>query len=264
MSGSGDRRAPRAKSYLDMDIDDVRIVCPSYRRAGQVKTVRIFGSRLILAVAESEADEYRRHYPDNPIWEVPDRVNGNMARVRNWIRDNCDSRWLVMVDDDIRGFGYRENERPHLMEPEAVLHFIVNGFVMAEELGTILWGVNLEEAKQHYREYTPISFLAPILGPFTCHILGDKRVRYDERLGLNEDYDFWLQVVRLYHKTLRFNKYHYLADHLTTPGGCAAWRTMDEERRQAEIMVRKWGPRVVRYDFTRSVNPIVNVPIKGI
>ena len=148
-----------------------------------------------------------------------------------------------------------------------IMDFLVNGFIMAEDLGTPLWGVNLQSDPKFYREYSPFSFLSPVLAPFCCHIIDDtvrRRIRYDERLGLNEDYDFFLQVIRIYHKVLRFNKYYYKADHLTVQGGCGAHRTLGEELRQAEIMIKKWGPKVVTYDFNKSTNPRIRVPFKGI
>ena len=35
------------------------------------------------------------------------------------------------------------------------------------------------------------------------------------------------------------------------------------ERRQADIMVAKWGAGIVSYDFSKSINPRIRVPITG-
>jgi len=65
--------------------------------------------------------------------------------------------------------------------------------------------------------------------------------------------------MRKYHKVLRWNKFHYRAGHLKAAGGCGAYRSLKREKEQAEIMVKKWGKDVVRYDFERSTNPVLYV-----
>jgi len=68
-----------------------------------------------------------------------------------------------------------------------------------------------------------------------------------------------------YHRVLRFNKWHYAVDHLTTrPGGCASYRTIEREKEHAALLVKKWGRDVVRINHDRSVNPRVYVPINGV
>jgi hypothetical protein len=92
----------------------------------------------------------------------------------------------------------------------------------------------------------------------------DCPLRFDERLNLKEDYDIFLQVIHKYHKALRFNKYHYIVDHLNKSGGVVSYRTMDREKAQLELMQEKWGKKVIRFDIKKSVNPKIYVPLKGI
>jgi hypothetical protein len=138
------------------------------------------------------------------------------------------------------------------------MDFLANGFEMANDIGAKLWGVNLQSDPMFYMEYNPININVPVLGTFCCHIKNE--LRYDERLGLNEDYDLFLQHCYKYRKVLRFDKWHYKARHLDMAGGCAAYRTIDEEKEQADIMIHKWGNSVVKYDFKKSTNPTLNVP----
>jgi hypothetical protein len=50
------------------------------------------------------------------------------------------------------------------------------------------------------------------------------------------------------------------------------WRGLTSEKKEEELMgkkkaetfMRKWGKRIVNFDFDRSVNPRVRIPIKGI
>lgn len=245
----------------------IKIVCPSYKRAGRVKAVKLF-NKLTLAVHECERDEYMEAYPDNPLIVIPDHKRGNMAKVRNHILNQSQDHDLLMIDDDVRAVVYNgdsEKANPNSSHVDKEIleldTFIVNAFTMMRELGTILWGINPRSDPRNYGEYSPLSFLSPVCGTFMG--IGKTSVRFDEGLGLNEDYDFALQVLQKYHKVLRFNKYSYLTNHLTQEGGCGAWRTMKAEHRQAEIMIKKWG-RVVSYDFEKTVNPSIRVPLKGI
>lgn len=242
---------------------DFKVISPSYKRAGKVDSVGVFKDKLILAVHECEVDEYRKVYPDNEIMVLPDNLRGNMAKVRNYIRDNG-GKYILMVDDDVKAIGYHENLEQYVMDYDRLMEFIENGFIMTEELGTVLWGLNVQTDPKFYREYSPFSFLKVVLGPFCGHIVKDDGLRYDERFPLKEDYDFALQVLHKYHKILRFNKYYYEVSHLDKEGGCGSYRILQKEKEQLKLFQKKWGSRVVKYDLNKSVNPVVRVPLKGI
>lgn len=242
----------------------MKIVSPTYRRAGKVKAVDVFGEDLVLAVHSFEVRKYSKAYPKNKILKVPDQLQGNMAVIRNFILDKVKDEYLLMVDDDVSIIGYNEGMKMLKMDQDQVRKLIITGFQMAEDLGTILWGINLQTDPKFYREFTPISFITPILGPFSGIINRDPDLRYDVRQLHNEDYDFFLQVLHKYHKVLRFNKYHYKAEHINMEGGVGSYRLLEDEISQGESMIKKWGDRIVTYDFKKSINPRVRVPIKGI
>lgn len=241
------------------------IVSPSYKRAGKVK-VREWMPDIVLAVHEFEVDEYREK-SGGDLLVLPDSARGNMARVRNAILDAAaPGEWVAMLDDDVSEVGFigkpegKDSAVPY--DLPRVHDLFEVGCVMADDLGTGLWGLNVQADPKFYREYTPFAFTSPVLGPFCVQRAGV--LRYDERLSLNEDYDLFLQALNRWRRVLRFNRLYYRADHLTLAGGCAAYRVMAEEKEQADLMVRKWGPQVVRYDFKRSTNPILHAPIKGV
>lgn len=194
---------------------------------------------------------------------IPNDKRGNMAKVRNHILDNSDCDICVMLDDDNDGIGYYERSKMIKIDSDELKNKIQEWYLQAIELKTVLFGVNLQSDPKFYREYSPISFLTPVLGPFSCIIKEGNTIRYDERLGLNEDYNYALQVLQKYHKILRWNKYHYIAGHLKDTGGCASYRTLQREKEQSRIMIEKWGS-IVKYNFSKSTNPILKVPYKGI
>ena len=101
-----------------------------------------------------------------------------------------------------------------------------------------------------------------ILGPFQAFV--DVDLRYDEAFWSKEDYDLWLRVVVKYRVTFRFNRYVYLVDHQELPGGMVSQRTRESEEEKLRLLVKRFGPEVVKYDLRRSLNPKVKVPIKGV
>ena len=242
------------------------IVSPSYKRSTDVK-VRHWFPDAVLAVHEFEVDEYEKNQ-GGKIMVLPDSTRGNMAKVRQFILDQAgDDEWVVMMDDDVEEFGDfgkaegKGNWMPY--DAERFVEFLEVGCNMAEELGTNLWGVNVSFDPRFFREYTPFAFSSPVLGTF-CVQKKTKGINYDMRLGLKEDYDLFLQHLHRSHKVLRFNRYYYKAGHLDVAGGCATYRNMAEEKKQAEIFTKKWGSKVIKWTPERSTNPRLYAPIPGV
>jgi len=243
------------------------IAIPSYKRANDCQTAKWI-SRGIIFCHKFEANEYRKNNK-NKIVVIPDELAGKgMAVIRNFILDNTKADQVIMLDDDIKQFGYYENLELHLMSEQEIYALFENMFRMTSEAGTKLFGLNLQSDKKFYREYSPLSLSSVILGP-CMGIIKDDEIRFDERLGLKEDYDYSIQVLRKFRKILRFNKYHYTSAHIKKKGGCAAYRTMKKEEEQAKLFQKKWGRSIVQIKRKTqggnlSINPVVHCPIRGI
>lgn len=240
----------------------IDIYVPTYKRSDNLKISGLLGDDAILCVHTSEMDKYRTNFKNNKILELPDDTQGNMSKVRNFIKDNAKNNEFVMMDDDVKSIIRLQDRKQVKLSRDQFYDFLKNGFNMSYELETILWGVNLNSDPLSYREFEPFLFTSPILGPMSCHIKDGNRLRYDESLSLNEDYDYFLQVIYRYRKALRFQGYGYqIGEFLTTKGGCSEERTFKKEKYQAEIMIKKWGNKVVSYDFEKNnFNPRVRVP----
>ena len=223
---------------------------------------------------------YRRENPMAEIVECPAGVQGNVSRVRNHIlRREFEAGMdaVVFMDDDLKHIGYFEsigrfgyNDRK--LRYEDFTDFIENYSQMALEIGAYLWGVNLNNDADAYDQYRPFNTTAPVLGPFSVHIKGGD-IWYDERLPLKEDYDICIQHLNKHRAILRLNKYHYECKQSVNAGGCAVYRSMDREKEQLDLLVKKWGSGIVHTDLRRKdgenqktldYNPIIKVPIKGV
>lgn len=243
------------------------IAIPSYRRANDCITAKYIKSAVIFC-HEFEAEDYREHN-ENEIVVMSDDLKGKgMAVIRNEILRLTKDDDVLMMDDDVKYVGFYDKQKLIRMSGDDVVEFAKSGFRMCKEFGTVLWGLNLQSDKKFYREYSPFSFSSVVLGPF-FGIVKNEKIKFDDSLGLKEDYDYALQVLNKFRKVLRFNKYHYSCAHMDKSGGCANYRTSKKEQEQALAFQKKWGSRIVKIDMktqggNMSINPVVNSLIKGI
>lgn len=257
---------------------NISICCPSYKRP-EVKTLKYLPNCKIY-IDETDKKEYVRQNPEANIIVCENGIQGNVARVRNYILDKefqGGADVVCIVDDDLQGifrfnvdektkFGYKREKIEYLEE------FIEKYSIICEEFGYKLWGVNCNSDALSYRHYSPFSLTSIILGPFCVHLKND--IRYDENLPLKEDYDLAIQHLNKYRGILRLNFAHYICEQSTNKGGCASIRNMKREKEQFELLQKKWGSEIVKQDKSNKgktkkqksfdYNPIIKVPIKGI
>lgn len=249
------------------------IYAPSYKRAKEVKTHKLF-PRVVYVVHEFEKKEYIDE--GLKVEVISNELRGNLSKVRNYIKEKLLPNGGVMVDDDIEDFkmwNFVDNEPlVKSMKEEQIEEFLEMAFIMTDEAGYKIFGVNIIGDKGGYREYTPLSFTNYISGSF-MGILPNP-IRFDESLPLKEDYDYCLQHFNKYRGALRFNYIHMIKKDHGNIGGCADIRTIGKEREQMELFKNKWGSKIVKMDTAQNngtkkktifdINPIINVPIKGV
>lgn len=257
---------------------NISICCPSYKRP-IVKTLSYIPDCKIYIDREDEQSYSELNLNANIII-CDDGIQGNVARVRNYILDKefqNGADVVCIVDDDLQGiyrfdvdkktnFGYVKTKI------EDIYNFVAKYSIICEDFGFKLWGVNCNSDSLSYRHYSPFSMSSIILGPFCCHLKNE--IRYDERLPLKEDYDIAIQHLNKYRGILRLNFAHYICEQSTNIGGCASMRNMFREKEQFELLQKKWGNDIVREDKSNKggtkkkkrfdYNPIIKVPIKGI
>jgi len=248
--------------------DEPLVAVASYNRAGRTTTQHVF-PRGVVVVPKSQKRAYEKgeDWPEGwSVVSIPDEKDGNLCRKRNAIIDLYPGRDLVIVDDDYKYVGQWQRGEDIRCNGEQIDLMLANGFQMARDVGTPLWGINVQVDRRFYREHAPFAFTSVVLGPFQA-IVGEllpKDLRYDETLWLKEDYDISLRVLHRFHRTVRLSRYHYMVDHHNEAGGQVGFRNMDEEIRQNRMLEQRWGSNVVKLQDHRSVNPIIKVPLKGI
>jgi hypothetical protein len=246
--------------------NNIHVAIRSYKRADAVSTFALAPFASIW-VPESQGEAYREHYPN--VITIPDAEDGNACRKNNAILKRSPAEWTLILDDDITGIGYWESGDHHWMNPDELQLMINQGFILAKDFGVRLWGINQSKDELIYATQKPFNLLAAVLGPFHGHL--PSSLRYDERFSFRDDYDFWLQNMYTYHKTLRMNKYHYVHDSGTKAGGLTASRSMDAMKAEHARMRKKWGDLVKvggsaggkSATGKNILNLLVKSPIKG-
>lgn len=261
---------------------NISVNAPSYRRPDDVRTLSYLPFTRIW-VDHNEYEAYKASYPEAEIISCPEGVQGNVARVRNYILDEEFKRGMDVVcimDDDIYSLiryeydeltGYGYNQVP--IKAEEFFVFLEKYSIMAFDIGAKLWGVNPSTDAMGYRHNTPFSTRSVVLGPFGCFLKGN-RCRYDENLPLKEDYDMSLQQLNMERVIFRVNSVYYRCLRSENKGGCASYRNRQREEEQFKLLRKKWGGAIVKEDDSNKgrtikekrfdYNPIIRVPILGV
>jgi hypothetical protein len=234
------------------------VISPSYKRASSVRSHQHFlKDNFFYAVHEFESEKYKDR--GHRVLVIPDSIRGNIARVRNWILENSPTDQIVMVDDDIDQFFWiqtRLKEREKIKKtPEEMNEIIQLGYMMAEDCGAKLWGMNCAHDPRFYTQNRPFSFSLIVLGTFSAHIRGTQR--YDETLPLKEDYDFFIRSMKENRRVFRMNMMMYIADHQKMAGGCQDYRTEEDEKDNFDRLQMRWGSEIVRSGGGSDINPVI-------
>lgn len=249
---------------------------PSYKRPEYVKTLNLFPTAKIY-VAESQVEEYEKNNPKENIEIVPDSVQGNLCRVRNFILGVNKDSAVVILDDDISAIKHMKVvgniKKWEEVDREKLVGIFCRMADLTEEWGFKYFGLQCNADSMVSRNITPFSTVSYIGGPVQCFLEGNE-CRYDENLPLKEDYDMTLQQCNKYRGCLRFNMYCYMAKQSEQVGGCASYRTIMAEKEQFERFQKKWGTAIVKKDSSNKgrsnkmkvidYNPIIHIPIKGV
>jgi hypothetical protein len=178
--------------------------------------------------------------------------------------NDCDA--IFLIDDDCSGIFVWKNQKKYKLNAEELQEFVEMNTLLCKEWGYYYWGFNCVGDKGAYREHTPFGTLQYIGSPAGVHI--KSHIRYDENLSLKEDYDYTLQHIKEFKGCLRLNYAFYIVKQAEQTGGCAVYRNNDRGKYQFEILQKKWGSTIIKYDNSSKrkfdFNPILKIPIKGV
>jgi hypothetical protein len=225
----------------------MKVVIPSMGRSERVRTLKI-APDAILCIPESEVGMYSKNYPSAEILSHPDTLKGIAAK-RDFILRKFSKEPVVMLDDDLSAL-CRLTSRPgstgqNIRDADLINDILLNTVQMAAEAGAYLFGWETSSALvTAYTGHKPFALSGFINGCAMGFLPGHGLV-YDTRLTAKCDYDICLQNALRNRYSFIDKRYAFVTSTtMSEKGGAAAVRSVASERKDIELLKRKWGDAI--------------------
>ncbi len=218
----------------------IKIVIPSAGRPDRVKALSICPNADIV-VPKKEYNAYRKNYRNETIIAHPDDVLWITAK-RNRILDFYFDKWydcVFQIDDDcisLVSMIAEKNEKNK--NPSFIENVIYNSAIMAKDLGTPVFCYNNLANVMLYQAFKPFTFKS-VMKMWAYWIMNNP-IRFDERIKLNEDIDYAMQVLVKHRIIFVDNRYAFEKD--KTFGNswwCSLIRTTELQEESLKIILKK-------------------------
>lgn len=222
------------------------IAVPSKGRAGLTTTDKILPNTCTFFIPESEYHQYKGLVKN--IVCVPKEIRG-ITTTRNWILNNTDEKWVVMLDDDAKYVGYtkleeRQSKKIDIKDEGFWTEEFLRYFDLTEQLNYKIWGAKTEAAPRSVYPYKPILMKTYVTASL-MGIINDGEYLFDENFPVKEDYEICLRHIKDKGGILGIRYLHWENDHWTKDGGCKDYRTVDMEREAIKKLIELY-PKMVR------------------
>ncbi len=226
---------------------EIKIVIPSHLRADRVITTGCI-SHAVICVPDSQREEYERHNPNNEVVCHPDSIRG-LTLKRQWIYEHFPN--VFMIDDDIHSINrlyVEKGEEAALTAEQAydVVQYIGN---CAKLAGCYLFGLSKEGNPLTYNDMQPIKLSGVLNG--TIGLLEGSGLYFHEKAVVSEDY--WICALNAYkHRMCWIDSRFSVVGAKTfgNPGGCASYRTKDQEKADTLFLRQVFGEAIAMKEDT--------------
>lgn len=236
------------------------IYIPSYNRPSSVRTYELLGVGNIV-VPESQAEAYRANYGD-AVMAIPDHKDGSVNKKRNAIIDlikkQQENGCAWTIDDDLRGI--KRKKENYLLEKNEILELFNKVELMAQDMGARFAGFDYSEDCMKLKDMAPFSLTKPV---FHCvYIDTNDNLRYDERLRVQGDLDFYFQKMNTNRRMLKLNQYAVLTYGEDGDANSVIGYNKNDRLKAAVAINNKWGRKMITHN--KKGNQKFNIPIKGV
>lgn len=233
---------------MEQEQEIVKIVIPSYRRAGRVRALSIPHS--IVCVPESEYDEYVEHYGEERVVAHPDSILG-IGPKRQWIIEKYPN--VFMIDDEydhlVRCYLGDGDDQPTACSPEETYHIIQTTAELTKEMGTHLFGFSKTAKPLYFNPADPFGVCVSNsnLVYYGIGILEGGNIFIPNDLNYNED-DF-ISLINCYENRycLIDKRYSYPFSQNDKSGMTTAGKNVEQWNANARRLVQYFAP-LVRID----------------
>lgn len=254
----------------------VKIVIPSYKRAGKVTTHKTVANCSIVC-REEEYEDYKKAYPDLEIIPIPKgEIKNGISDTREWIMRNVNNGNVFMLDDDIPSwrrsynpatFSKMATDNPEVIsetkvDPQTMYDVIQADAHMAKELGIYLFGFTVTANPRDCKPHTPYVLNTIFSGGAFGVLRGEPGCKlelpyHEPRVALCEDY--YLAALNAYHHRVHLVNFRFYENSTTfrNTGGLSEYRSQDGERVAFEYLKEKFGAAIQKkkQGFDNNGNP---------
>lgn len=205
------------------------------------------GLHVTLVVQHAQAAEYARWATLGTvdIYTLPPGID-RISPTRQHILENVgNDRLLYMVDDDLRFFKRRDDQRDKLREitpGELQAAFLEMGDWLASGFKHAGFAAR-EGANRNTQEFMYHTRMMRVLG-YDRNWLVQNQLRFD-RTPFMQDFDMHLQILRAGGDSILLNNYAHNQGSSNAPGGCSTTRTMEKLAEAAQTL-QSLHPEFVR------------------
>jgi hypothetical protein len=227
-------------------MENLEIAIPSFRRPEQLfnMTLKLINYELkpnVIIYLNDEHDyfiykNYFGNYFDDYKWVITNTIG--IGNKRNFIKQNTTKKYLMMIDDDIKGIIDNNNCYYH---DEMVKDLIINGFKECEEKNLHLWGVCCY-SNSFYLKPTISTNLKFICGGFQGIIT---TLKIETPIDTFEDYFNTCAYFEADNGVLRYNYIGLKTNTFKEKGGLqslySAEERCEQENKNAFILKNRFG-----------------------
>jgi len=236
------------------------IYIPSYNRHDKVSTYEFLGVGNIV-VPQSQETQYKKRY-GNAVMAIPDNKDGSVNKKRNAIIDlikeqqSDKSAWVI--DDDLKGIK-RKKENIILTADETLELFEIVE-IMAKDMNAKFAGFDYSEDNMKLKDMAPFSLTKPSF--HTVFINVSDGIRYDERLRVQGDLEYWIHKMAVNRYCLKFNQYVALTDNEDGGADSVIGYDKNDRFKGAIAINNKYGRKIITHN--KRGNQKFTIPIKGV
>jgi len=183
--------------------------------------------------------------PYGQVHTHPDAVKGLTAKLNFLLHAFRDREAVIFVDDDIASVQrcfVEPGEESTIRDPQLIEAIILNTFLLARDVGAFYFG--WEASNGALRYYTGLKPFA-LTGYINGCAMGFRRghgLRFDERIVAKNDFDIAAANAHRHRICLKDCRYTFCQkETFVGKGGQAAYRTSLTEKRDVELLRKKWG-----------------------
>jgi len=238
-------------------LNDLTIAIPSSGRASRQITLEQLPDSVLgfthLVIPSAEEKAYSVWKDRANLWLIPDEIKG-ISQTRKYMVENCKTRYIAMIDDDMSYFRRDDMSSPKLKKIEARSQEMMDLLVFWYGLLMKYVHVGLSARQGNNRESREVVECRRMFNAYMYDkdtvlkagvILG--------RLPVMEDFDLTLQLLKKGYPNAMIYKWCWNQGASNLPGGCSQYRT-NQMQEEAAIKLAELHPGYVKLVKKQSRN----------